>query len=142
MTDRRSTAVLVFNHPRQAIGWLISRWAGSLIVLLVWAMMIWDRPTGAALGTWWSAASAILVLGLGALNVWGYWVSSDAQSRLREAARRPELSWWERERFGEKQAADRLGWASEPVIWTTRALMVLAAVATLTAVSVLVLRWT
>jgi hypothetical protein len=73
-------------------------------------------PDGRGSGNVVAAASAILVLGLGALNVWGYWVSPDAQLRLREAARRPERSWWERERFGEEQAADRLGWASEPVI--------------------------
>jgi hypothetical protein len=141
VTDRRSAATFVFDDPRQAIGWLTTRWAGSLIVPLVWAMMIWDRPTDADLGTWWSAASAILVLGLGVLNVWGFWVSSDATPRLREAARQRELSWWARDRVGEQQAADRLGWAPEPVMWTTRVLMTLAAVSTLTAASVLVLRW-
>ena len=95
-------------------------------------------------GPWrprWSAASTILLLGLGVLNVWGYVVSSDAGPRLREAARQRELSWWERDRFGAEQAADRLGWAAGPVVWTSWALTALAAVATLAAVPVLVLRW-
>jgi hypothetical protein len=139
--DRRSTATWMFDDPRQAVGWLTSRWAGSLIVVLVWAVLLGDRPAGAVLGTWWSAASAILLLGLGVLNVWGYRVSSDAGLRFREATRQRELPWWERDRFGSQQAADRLGRAPGPVIWTTWALMALAAVATLAAAAVLALRW-
>jgi hypothetical protein len=141
VTNRRSTAALVFQDPRQAVGWLISRWAGPLIALLVRAVLLGDRPADATLGTWLSAASAILLLGLGVLNVWGYVVSSDAGPRLREAARQRELSWWERDRFGAEQAADRLGWVPGPFVWTTWALMALAAVATLAAAPVLVLRW-
>jgi hypothetical protein len=141
VTDSGSTATLVFDDARQAIGWLTARWAGSVIVLLVWAMMIWDRPTDTALGTWWSAASAIAVLGLGVLNIWAYGVSSDAAPRLREAARLGELSWWERDRFALELAVDRLGWAPRPVFWTTWVLMALAALATLAGVPVLVLRW-
>jgi hypothetical protein len=141
VTNRRSTAALVFQDPRQAVGWLTFRLAGPLIALLVWAVLLGDRLAAAALGTWWSAASTILLLGLGVLNVWGYVVSSDAGPRLREAARQRELSWWERDRFGAEQAADRLGWAAGPVVWTSWALTALAAVATLAAVPVLVLRW-
>jgi hypothetical protein len=140
VTDHPSTATWVFDDPRQAVGWLTSRWADPLIVVLVGAVLLGDRATD-ALGTSWSAASTILLLGVGALNVRGYWVSSEARPRLREAARQRELSWWERDRFGAEQAADRLGWATEPVIWTTRALTALAAVATVAAAAVLALRW-
>jgi hypothetical protein len=139
--DRRSTATSVFGDRRQAIGWLTSRWAGSLLVVLVWAVLLADRPTDAALGTWWSAASTILLLGLGVLNVWGYRVSSDARPRSREAARQRELPWWDRDRVVGEQAAHRLGWAPGPVLWTTRTLMGVAAVATLAAVLLVVLRW-
>jgi hypothetical protein len=68
-------------------------------------------------------------------------VSSDAGPRFRETARQRELSWWGRDRFGAEQAADRLGWAPGPVVWPTRALMALAAVATLAAAAILALRW-
>lgn len=82
MTDRRSTAALVFTDPRQAVGWLTARWAGPLIALLVWAVLLWDRPADATLGTWWSAASAVLPFGLGVLNVWVLW----GELRCRSAA--------------------------------------------------------
>jgi hypothetical protein len=141
VTDRRSTATSVFDDPRQALGWLASRWAGYLLALLVWSVLLGDRPADAARSTWWSAASTVLVLVLGVLNVWGYWVSADAGPRFREAVRERALPWWDRDRFGGEQAADRLGWARGPVVWTTRALMALAAVATVTAVPLLVVRW-
>jgi hypothetical protein len=142
VADRRSTSVSVFDDPRQAFGWLTSLWAGCLIAVLVWPwLLLRDRLFGTPPSAWVSAASTVLILGLGAANLWGYWASAEARPRLTEAIRQRELAWWERDRFATVHAADRLGWAPRPVVWVTRGLMGLAAITTLTALAVIAARW-
>lgn len=141
MTFHRSTFVSVFTEPREAIGWLASLWAGSLIPVVVWPWLLlqgqlFDAPT-----TWMPAASTIVILCMGGINVWGYWVSSEARPRLKQATRHGRLPWWQRERFASEHAAERLGWAPRPIVWMTRALMLLASGTTLAAPMVLASKW-
>lgn len=142
MADRGVTPVSVFTEPRQAFGWLVSLWAGYLIPVYVWSwLLLSDRTPATDWSLWVSASSTILVLSLGAANIWGYWVSSVTRSRLKEAARHRGMAWWERDGFASKHAAQRLGWSPRPVIWTTRALLCLALITTLIALGVLLTRW-
>jgi hypothetical protein len=142
MTDRRSTSISVFDEPRQAFGWLVSLWAGYLIPVYVWPwFLLQDRTQATEWNVWVSAGSTILILSIGAANIWGYWVSSETRARLKEAARHRGLAWWERDRFASEHAAQRLGWSPRPVILTTRALLCLALITTLLALGVLLARW-
>jgi hypothetical protein len=142
VTDRPSTSATVFGESRQAFGWLASSWAGSLIAVLVWSWIVLRHHLlDLHPSAWVSAGSTALILGLGVINVWGHWVSSEARPLLKEATRHRRLAWWERDRFACEHAAERLGWAPRPVVWVTRALMGLAGIATIVAVAVLISGW-
>jgi hypothetical protein len=143
MIDPRSTPISVFVEPREAFGWLASLWAGFLMAALIWPWLLFRSQLFDAHPTaWLDAATTILIVGLGAINIWGYWVaSSEARTRLKQAAQQRRLPWWERERFASEHAAERLGWAPGPVVWITRALMLLAASTTLTVLAMLGARW-
>jgi hypothetical protein len=141
MPDRRSarTSTSLFADPREAIGWLVTHWAGFLVASLVMAWLVQGRLVDVGLSSWSQLGLGLFVLGLGGLGIWGYVVSSSARPRLRAAIRQQQLPWWDRDRFMSEHAAARLGWSSSAVVWTSRLLLLVAVVVTASAMVVLVL---
>jgi hypothetical protein len=141
MSEHRSLspATSVFADPREALGWLMNRWTGCLIATQVMAQILRDRLVDTELSSWTQLALGVFVLlGLAGVNIWGHWVSSSARPRLREAMRQRQLPWWGRDRFASEHAARRLGWPPRTVVWTGRALQVVAVTVTTIAAVVLV----
>jgi hypothetical protein len=143
VTERRAEAAPLFEEPRQAFGWLASRWAAYLIAVLVWVSIGLGNPAAAAeTPVWASVATTLSLLGLAALNLWGYWVSSDVRQRVRAEVPGGAATWWSRDRIATERAAVRLGWPASAATWVTRGLLLLAAVATVFGVATLAVRLT
>lgn len=141
MTQDAALATWIFSDRREAVGWLLSRWTGALIAVLVWVLLLAATPTTADRPGWLSVVSTLLLVVLGGLNIWAFRVGSTAGPRFRDAMQARGVPRWQREQLASEQAAIRLQWPPSPVVWGTLGLAVVAAVTTVAALTVLVLRW-
>lgn len=136
MPDRHSSSSSLFRDPREALGWVVTQWAGLLVASLVMAWLLEGRLVDVELPTWSQLALIGSLLVLAGLNLWGYMVSSSARPRLQEATR--QVPWWGRDRFVSEHAAERLAWPGPAVVWTRRLLLFLAVAVTTSTVVVVV----